>query len=311
MAAARASPGSPGQTHTNDPSSCTGKARTAAPNGTFSWVGTADARPVGGVAEPGVAGDDVVALDASAAERHRAVAAPVLERDRVAVRWCGRARPGAEHAAGQRRAADLVGGGGGVPRVVRYVGAAAPGRDGRGIGHGSRSFPLTRPAPGGRRGTGTRRPSCSPSPPARPASSTESRWSTSPSSTPVSQVPQMPSRHEPSTDTPASRIASKTRLLRPRRSRVTPDRCSTSSKAASSPSCSMAFAANRSRCSAPVRPAGAGGLHDGEQRLRSAAVDQRRRASGEPRIPATSSRPSLVLGHHGDAVAVPGSDARG
>ena len=42
------------------------------------------------------------------------------------------------------------------------------------------------------------------------SSSTESRWSGTPSSTPVSQVPQVPSAHDESTPTPASSTAAST-----------------------------------------------------------------------------------------------------
>src|SRR6478752_2858376 len=81
--------------------------------------------------------------------------------------------------------------------------------------------------------------------------STESRWSTSPSTTSVSQVPQTPSMQEPRTLAPASSAASKT-LLSDGTVTVTPVCCRTSSKLSSATSdVSCGLAENRSRCRLP------------------------------------------------------------
>src|SRR6476659_4580476 len=80
---------------------------------------------------------------------------------------------------------------------------------------------------------------------------TESRGSTSPSTTSVSQVPQIPSMQEPSTLAPASSAAWKT-LTSGGTVTLTPVCCSTSSKLSSITSeISCGLAENRSRCRLP------------------------------------------------------------
>ena len=105
-----------------------------------------------------------------------------------------------------------------------------------------------------------------------PASSTESRWSGMPSSTGVSQVPQVPSRQEDSTPTPASSIASRMDL-----SGGTVRVRSLCARWTSNASCSTGsvsgLATNRSTCSEPFGQCAQLLLDRGQQRLGSAAVD--------------------------------------
>jgi hypothetical protein len=88
--------------------------------------------------------------------------------------------------------------------------------------------------------------------PARRSTSfnTESRWSGSPSSTWVSQVPHVPSAQEDSTPTPASSTTD--RIYRCGGTvRVSSLRCRTTSNASLRTGSAWGFGANRSRCSEP------------------------------------------------------------
>ena len=83
---------------------------------------------------------------------------------------------------------------------------------------------------------------------------TESRWSGVPSMTAASHVPQIPSRQEPSTLTPASSSTSNTDRLAGTVT-VRPERWQTTSKLSRAPDVGWSapgLAANRSRCNAPV-----------------------------------------------------------
>ena len=107
----------------------------------------------------------------------------------------------------------------------------------------------------------------------------------------------MPSRQEPSTLTPASRTTSKTDLSG-RHLRGLARRRRTSSKELSSAGASVALRRE------PLEVQGSAGqdamqtiLDRGEQRLGAAAVDERVRSRGSPRIASRSSRPMLVVGH--------------
>ena len=89
--------------------------------------GYADTVTVGGVAEPGVASNDVIAVDVPAAQRHRTLGATVLQRHGGAVHGAVEHDRDAEDATGQRRRGRPPRWWPGVPRCCGDVGAAAAG----------------------------------------------------------------------------------------------------------------------------------------------------------------------------------------
>src|SRR6516165_10700946 len=197
--------------------------------------GHAHARAGRVVSEAVVAAHQQAAVQAALGQRVAAMSAAVLERDDVARLQPVQHDRAVQQLAPEEAGTDLVAGGGDVPAVQWVVRIHRSSTNRLESDRETHSIMASLHA-------------CSSS------LNTESRWSGVPSMTAASHVPQIPSRQEPSTLTPASSSTSNTDWLAGTVT-VIPERWQTTSKLSRAPDAGWSapgLAANRSRCKAPA-----------------------------------------------------------